>query len=176
MVVVARTERPAAALRSIEQALHSVDPSVPVFGLATMRDVIVDSLSSTRLLVYLLGCFAGLALILGAVGVYGVMSWMVTRRTREIGIRMALGASAREVRRSVVSSAMRTVGLGLALGVTAAYLGLRVIASLLYEVEPGDLPTYLVVVATIALVGLAAGWVPAHRASRVEPLRALRTE
>jgi predicted permease len=175
--VVLRTTLPPAALRStIEAAVREADPSVPVVRLREMDEVFDESIRRPRLLAQLLGGFAGLALLLAAIGTYGVLSYMVAERRREIGIRMALGAAQSSVLTQVMRQGLLLTSVGVVAGLAGA-LGLnRVIASLLFGVEPTDPVTIVGVVATIALVAAAACWVPAWRASRVDPSDVLRQD
>jgi ABC-type antimicrobial peptide transport system permease subunit len=141
-----------------------------------MDDVFAESIRTPRLLAQLLGAFAGLALLLAAIGTYGVLSYMVTERRREIGIRMALGADQGRVVGLVMRQGLLVTIVGLAVGIAGA-LGLnRLIASLLFGVQPTDLATFAAVVATIGLVAALACWLPAWRASRVDPTVVLRDE
>jgi len=149
---------------------------VPVVRLRRMDDVFAESIRTPRLLAQLLGAFAGLALLLAAIGTYGVLSYMVTERRREIGIRMALGADQGRVVGLVMRQGLLVTIVGLAVGIAGA-LGLnRLIASLLFGVQPTDLATFAAVVATIGLVAALACWLPAWRASRVDPTVVLRDE
>lgn len=177
MNVVMRTTLPPAGLATaVEQAVREADPSVPVVRLREMDDVFAESISQPRLLAQLLGGFAGLALLLAAIGTFGVLSYMVTERRREIGIRMALGANQGRVIGLVVRQGLIVVGVGLAAGLAGA-LGLnRLFASLLFGVSATDPTTFVAVAATIGLVAALACWLPAWRASRVEPTVVLRDE
>jgi len=129
-----------------------------------------------RLYTTLLGIFATLALVLAAVGIYGVMSYAVAQRTHEIGIRMALGANRREVMRLVISQGMRLAGLGIAIGAVVTVVLTRLLASLLFNVSATDLKTFLVTAALLSFVALLACGLPALRATRVDPMVALRCE
>jgi len=177
MNVVQRTTLPPAALATaVENAVREADTSIPVVRLRTMDDVFAESIRTPRLLAQLLGAFAGLALLLAAIGTYGVLSYMVTERRREIGIRMALGADQRRVVGLVMRQGLLVTVVGLAAGLAGA-LGLnRLIASLLFGVQPTDAGTFVAVVATIGLVAALACWLPAWRASRVDPTVVLRDE
>lgn len=168
--------RPEDLARAARAAVHDVAPQQPIFQLATMDDVIASSLTTRRLLLVLLGAFAALALVLSAAGVYGVMSYGVAQRTREIGIRMALGARATEVLGMVLASAARVTILGIGLGLAASALVTRGLESMLYGINALDPLTYAVVPAVIAVVGLLAGTVPAIRAARVDPMESIRRE
>jgi putative ABC transport system permease protein len=177
MTVVARTTgNPALLASQIRKAAGEIDPEQPVSNVLLMEQVVTDSLGGRRFPMLLLATFAIVALVLAAVGIYGVMSYTVTMRTREIGIRMALGAGASEVMRSVVIRSMGPVVIGMVAGLAGAAALTRVLANLLYGVSPTD-PTVLgSVSALLMLVALAASAVPARKASRVDPMVALRHE
>jgi putative ABC transport system permease protein len=161
---------------TIRDAVKSVAASQPVYQLQTMESVIGDSLRSRKLTLVLLAVFAALALLLSAAGVYGVMSYGVSQRTREIGIRMALGARGRDVTSMVLIDAGKVAAVGITLGLAGAALLTRVLTSMLYGVGAHDPLTFAAVALLIAVVALAASAVPAIRAARVDPLRAMRTE
>jgi ABC-type antimicrobial peptide transport system permease subunit len=167
---------PATVGGAIRDAVWSVDRSLPVWAVETMDELRVGSFAATRFSTMLLTAFGGLALLLAAVGVYGVISYGVSQRTQEIGIRVALGADNRSVLRLVVGHAAALTGLGLALGLTGA-LGLSsVIAGLLFQVSPTDPPTLAAGVVLLSFVALLAAVIPARRAARVDPAIALRAE
>jgi putative ABC transport system permease protein len=177
MNVVLRTTLPPATLAStIGDAVRQADASVPVVRLRDMDDVFVESIRQPRLLAQLLGALAGLALLLAAIGTYGVLSHMVTERRREIGIRMALGADQGSVVGLVMRQGLVVTIVGLGAGLAGAWALGRVIASLLFGVQPTDPVTFVAVVATIGLVAALACWLPAWRASRVDPTVVLRDE
>jgi ABC-type antimicrobial peptide transport system permease subunit len=156
--------------------VRRADASLPVAGLRSMDEVFGDSIRRPRLVAQLLGLFAGLALVLAAIGTYGVLAYMVTERRREIGIRMALGADQGTVVGDVMRQGLSLAGAGIVLGLVAA-LGLgRLVASLLFGVQASDPVTLSAVMATIALVAAVASGLPAWRASRVDPTIALRSE
>ena len=156
--------------------MNAMDRTLPIIRLRTMDDVFSDSISRRRFLAQLLGVFAGLALVLAAVGTYGVLSYLVTERQREIGIRMALGADRTSVLSLVLRQGLSTAVIGLVIGVAGA-LGLtRLARSLLVEVQPADPLTFGTVAGVITLVALAACVVPARRATRVDPMVALRAD
>ncbi|MFL5581745.1 MAG: ABC transporter permease [Gemmatimonadaceae bacterium] len=165
-----------ALVPSLRAAMSSVDKAVPLRDVATVRAQLAKGLARERFNMALLATFAGLALLLSAVGLYGVLSYAVAQRTREIGIRMALGARANGIVRLVVAQAMRLSAAGVVIGVVGA-LGLgRVISSMLYEVQPRDPATLALVVALVLGTSLAAALAPARRAARVDPAEAIRAE
>ena len=167
---------PMAFVSAARQALREVDPRLPMVDPRTMDAVVGDAMSATSFTVLLLGIAAGIALLLGTVGIYGVISYVVSRRTQEIGVRMALGAPADVVLREVVGQGMALAGIGVAVGLVGAWGVSRVLTSLLYGVSPTDPVTYLGTAATLALVALLASWIPARRAALVDPVEALRSE
>ncbi|HYS07359.1 MAG TPA: ABC transporter permease [Myxococcales bacterium] len=173
MTLVARGRVTAAALREV---LSRVDPAQPLDRVLPLEDVLSTSLAARRFPLQLLGVFAALALVLSAVGIYGVTAYAVAQRTREIGVRMAVGASAGRVVRMVLASALGTVGIGLAIGAAAALAGGRLIASQLYGVSARDPLTFAGIAALLGLVALVASGIPALRAARIDPMAALRTE
>jgi putative ABC transport system permease protein len=177
MNVVLRTTLPPTALSStIESVVREADPTVPVVRLRDMNGVFAESIRRPRLLAQLLGAFAGLALLLAAIGTYGVLSYMVTERRREIGIRMALGADQASVLQEVMRQGLVLTTVGLVAGLAGAFALNRLIASLLFGVQPTDPTTLVAVVATITLVAVVACVLPAWRASRVDPIVVLRDE
>jgi ABC-type antimicrobial peptide transport system permease subunit len=177
MNIVMRTTLPPGALATaVERVVRDADASVPVVRLRGMDDVFAESISRPRLLAQLLGGFAGLALLLAAIGTFGVLSCMVTERRREIGIRMALGADQGRVVRLVVRQGLAVAGAGLVAGLAGALALNRLFASLLFGVTATDPATFVAVAAVITLVAALACWLPAWRASRVEPTVVLREE
>jgi predicted permease len=177
MNIVLRTTLPPASLRStIEGAMREADPSVPIVRLRDMNGVFEQSITRPRLLAQLLGGFAGLALLLAAIGTYGVLSYMVAERRREIGIRMALGADQSVVLAQVMKQGLVLTTVGIGVGLAGAFAMNRLISSLLFGVEPTDPTTMIAVVGTITLVAAVACWVPAWRASRVDPNIVLRDD
>jgi putative ABC transport system permease protein len=177
MNVVLRTNLPPAALsRTVERLVREVDPAVPIVRLRDMDTVFAESIRRPRLLAQLLGAFAGLALLLAAVGTYGVLSYMATERRREIGIRIALGAARSSVLALVMKQGLQLTIVGVVLGLAGA-LGLnRLMASVLFGVQPTDPTTLAAVIMTITLVAAAACWLPGWRASRLDPSVVLRTD
>ncbi len=177
MTLAVRTSLdPSTVTGAIRSEVAALDRELPLYKIATMDQLVSNSVAQPRLNLVLLAAFAGLALALAAVGVYGVMAWAVTQRTQEFGIRMALGALPRDVLTQVLREGGRLAGLGLALGLIAA-LGLtRLMSSLLFGVRPGDPLTLGIAAAVLILVALAACYIPARRATRVDPMVALRYE
>jgi predicted permease len=177
MNVVLRTTVPPPALsRTIENVVREADRTIPIVRLRNMDGVFAESIRRPRLLAQLIGAFAGLALLLAAIGTYGVLSYMVTERRREIGIRLALGADRSRVLAHVMKQGLLLTTVGIAAGLAGAFGLNRVIASLLFGVQPTDRPTLVAVIATIALVATVACWLPAWRASRLNPNVVLRDE
>ena len=173
--LVVRTSRPFADVApALRKALLEVVPDLPTATFLPIDRVVERALSPRRFFVNLLMAFAAAALLLAAVGIYGVISYSVVRRTPEIGIRMALGASAGRVRSSIVRETLRLALLGVAVGVPAAVALSTLMTSLLYEVSPGDPWTFAGAVAVLLAVAAAAGFIPAMRASRVPPVSAIR--
>ena len=177
MNVVIRTTLPPAALSgTIERVVHEVDATVPVVRLRDMDSVFAESIRRPRLLAQLLGVFAGLALLLAAIGTYGVLSFMVTERRREIGIRMALGAVRSHVLTQIMKQGLQVTAIGVFIGLAGALVLNRLIASLLFGVRPTDPVTIVLVIATITASAIFASWLPAWRASRVDPNIVLRED
>jgi putative ABC transport system permease protein len=175
-VVMRTTLAPAALSGTIEQVAHELDAGVPVVRLRDMDSVFAESINRPRLLAQLLGAFAGLALLLAAIGTYGVLSYMVTERRREIGIRVALGATRSHVLTQIMKQGLQVTAIGAAIGLAGALAVNRLIASLLFGVQPTDIMTIAFVIATITAVAMVASWLPAWRASRLDPNVALRDE
>ena len=158
----------------VRRVLASVDPDVPLFRLSTVEEAIEGELASPRFFLSLVGAFAGVALILSGIGLYGVVAYSVARRTREIGLRLALGADRDQIRQLVLREGLRPTLLGLVGGVVVALLGAGALRSLLYGVEPLDPTTFVGVSAVLLVVAVVAILAPARRAARVDPMRALR--
>jgi putative ABC transport system permease protein len=167
---------PLALANVIKKEIQAIDPDQPVASISTMEKNIGGSLAARRLTMTLLGVFAGLALLLASVGLYGVMALSVTQRTRELGIRMALGAARRDVFRLVLGQGAMLVSLGIALGLIGAIAASSALRSLLYGVGALDVSALAISIISLALVALLACWLPARRATLVDPIEALRTE
>ncbi|HEY2713706.1 MAG TPA: ABC transporter permease [Chthoniobacterales bacterium] len=176
LVVRANTSRPAALTGSIREVLRQVDPGLPLTRVKMFEDYISDSLARPRFNAFLLSLFAGVALLLTAIGIYGVMAYSVAQRRHEIGIRMALGAQKSDVLRLVVGGGMRLTAFGVVIGVAAAFALTRLLGNLLYGVGAFDGLTFGAVALLLAGIALVACWLPAQRATAVSPLVALRTE
>jgi ABC-type antimicrobial peptide transport system permease subunit len=173
-VIVRTTGDPAALTESIRAELLRLDRGVPLYRVRTLDAVVQATVAAPRLRTWLFGLFALLALTLSAVGVYAVVGYLVGQRTQEIGIRLALGATERDVLRSLIAEGFRPVGLGLAVGLALAVAGGRAIARLLFNVQPIDLPTFAITSVVLLVAALVAIWIPARRALRVDPMVALR--
>jgi putative ABC transport system permease protein len=175
-IVVKTASAPASLTEAIRTQVYSVDPTVPVSNVRTLDEVVSRSISQPRFYMLLLGVFAVLALTLAAIGIFGVLSYAVSQRTREIGIRMALGAQGRTVVGLVVRQAMTLVAIGLAAGTIAARFLSQTLTKMLFGVGPTDPATFAAVAVLLAAVALLASYLPARRATRVDPIVALRAE
>jgi predicted permease len=165
-----------ALFETMRQAARQLNPENVLFGAATMEEIISDSLADRRFFMILLGVFAGLALLLASIGIYGVVSYVVGERTREIGIRMTLGAGRSEILRMILGRGGKLAAAGAVLGLAAAISLTRLLSSMLYGVGATDVATFTAVTALLALVALAACYMPARRAAKVDPIVALRCE
>jgi putative ABC transport system permease protein len=174
--VVATNGDPTVLGPAVRQAVWEIDASLPVSGMQPMTEVLGDAMARTRFLTALLAGFAGLALLLAAVGTYGVMSYSVSQRAQELGIRMAMGAEASKVQRLVLGQGLKVAALGLALGIAGAWTLTGVIESLLFNVDARDPITFLLGPVVLTLVAVAACWLPARRATRLDPVKVLREE
>ena len=177
MALVLRSSMEAEQLAgAIRREVAALDRSIPVYAIRTMESYVSQNTEQSRLAVTLLAGFGALALVLVTIGIYGVMSFLVSRRTQEIGIRLALGATRGDVMRQVVGQGMGLASVGIAVGLAAAWGLTQSMRALLYDLSPHDVPTYASIVAVIAAVALVASYLPARRATHVDPLRALRSE
>ena len=175
--LVVRTDRPAGEMKTaIRRAIAAIDPNQPVFLTASMRDLIADSVADRRFIVMLLGVTGGLALILAAAGVYGVMSCMTSRRTQEIGIRMALGATPGDIFSLFFRQAFVTVSIGLAVGLGGVVISMRLLQQMLLGLEPRHVASAGIAAVLVTVAGAMACWVPARRATRTDPMAVLREE
>jgi predicted permease len=175
--VIARTDGdPLAHADAVRQAIWSIDPNLPIANVRTIDAIVRESTLNTRFTMTLLVIAAGIALFLGAIGLYGTISYIVSQRTREIGVRMALGAAESDVARMVLRQGTRVALGGLAIGLAAALALSRVLDSLLFDVSATDPLTYAVMAALLLIVALLATYVPARRAARLDPLEGLRSE
>jgi putative ABC transport system permease protein len=175
-LVVRTAGDPRALTAAIREQVLAVDPNQPVYDVKTMEERVALTLETRRFAVVLLSVFGAMALLLAAIGLYGVLAFAVSQRTREIGIHMALGARGRDVLFMVIKQGMSLVLAGVAFGMGGAYVLTRTIRSLLFEVGPTDSLTFLLVPLLLAMVGFIACYVPARRATKVDPLVALRYE
>jgi putative ABC transport system permease protein len=175
-VVVRTTNDPHSLITAVQNEVHSMDKELPVYNVKTMDEYISATVAAPRFNTTLLVIFASVALVLTIVGLYGVMSYSVAQRTNEIGIRMALGAQTRDVLRLIVSQGFKLVLVGLGIGLIGAFALMRVISSLLFGVTTKDPLTFAAVAVLLAFVALLACYIPARRATRLDPLRALRYE
>jgi putative ABC transport system permease protein len=173
--VVLRTSLPAAGLEpQIRHEIQSIDPGLPVFNVSSMNDVLDRSLASRRLSAGLVGGFAGLALLLASIGIYGLLAYMVGQRSREIGIRMALGARRDDILGMFLRKGVALAAVGMVAGVVVSALTASMMASLLYGVRPHDPAVFLMVPLLLLAVAALASYLPARRATKVDPMIALR--
>jgi predicted permease len=175
-LVVKSGMEPAALTSAIRYAIGSIDKEQAIFAIATMQQLVNDSVSTRRITLILLGMFGALALVLGAIGIYGVLAYSVAQRTHEIGIRMALGARGGDVVHMVLAQGARIAGAGVLIGVIASFGLTRLMTKLLFSVSPADPATFTAVAVVLVLVALLASYVPARRTLRVDPMIALRHE
>ena len=177
MTLVVRTNKDAASLApAVQAAIHAIDQTVPISEVQTMERVVATATGDSRFYLTLLAGFSCLALVLAAVGIYAVTSYFVSRRTHEIGIRMALGAKRENVLRLVISSALIVATTGIAIGLGGALLLTRLMSGLLYGIRPGDPTTFVATVIVLAVLAFAGSYIPARRAAKVDPIVALRYE
>ncbi|HYD16612.1 MAG TPA: FtsX-like permease family protein [Candidatus Nanoarchaeia archaeon] len=175
-VVLRTKQEPMTVANALRAAVHEINPNQPVVKVRTMEENVAASVAQPRFRTTLLSVLAGLALLIAAVGIYGVMAYSVTQRTREMGIRMALGSTPRRVFRLVLGDAMRLTVIGMVVGTLAAAALTRYVESLLFQIPRTDPTTALIVGAVLIFVAVAASYLPALRATRVDPAIALRSE
>jgi putative ABC transport system permease protein len=175
-LVIHTTGEPAAMIETIRSEVAQVAKNLPLFAVKSMSEQVATTLWQQRMAASLIGIFGGLALVLAAIGLYGIIAHSVTQRTREIGIRMALGADHTNIVGLVVKQGIRLALTGLSLGMVAALALTRLMSSLLYEVSATDPTTFIVASGTLIAVALLASYIPARRATKVDPMIALRYE
>jgi putative ABC transport system permease protein len=175
-LVVSTDLEPLSLATAVRRAVWEVDKDQPVSRIRTMEEIVSESVARQRFSMLLLGIFAALALVLAAVGIYGVMSYSVAQRTREFGIRMALGAQRGDVLKLAVGQGLKLVLVGIVIGLGAAFVLTRVMSSLLFNVSPTDPVTFVII--SLILIGVAgvASFIPARRATKIDPMDALRYE
>jgi predicted lysophospholipase L1 biosynthesis ABC-type transport system permease subunit len=177
MMIFLKTDGdPSAVAGPARQVIHEMVPDLPVYDIQTMESRVVVASAHARFSAVLLGIFAAIALALAIIGIYGVMSFTVSQRTREIGIRMALGADRAKVVRMVIGEGVVLAGIGIVIGVGAALALTRVLRSLLFDINPSDPITYTGLVLLLGTTAFLAAWIPARRAARVDPVVALKGE
>lgn len=177
MTLIVRTgSDPTQVAGHIRELVKDLNPNVPLSEVQTMKSLVTDSTQQPRSMTWLFVCFAGVALLLAAIGAYGVVSYSVAQRTFEIGIRMALGATRGKIFAMVLRQTLRLVLAGLSIGIVASLVLARMLSSFLYGVTAADPITYVAVCALLVAIALIAGFIPARRAARVDPLTALRSE
>ena len=175
--VVARTTGdPLSVAGAVRNEIRQMDASLPVASVRSMNDVVAAALATPRLTGFLLGVFGAIALALAAVGIYGVLAYLVSQRTQEIGIRLAIGADRSQVLGMVLRQGLSLAAVGIVVGLIGAFALTRLMQSLLYEVRPNDPTTFVAVAAALLLIALVASFLPAWRATRVSPMIALRAQ
>jgi len=175
-IVVRSTVEPESIAPALRQAVAEVDRTVPVSRVKTMEHIVSESVTQPRFNLFLLGMFSGLALLLSVAGIYGVTAYTVTQRTHELGIRIALGAQVGDVLRMILGQGMAVIGMGLVIGLIAAFGLMRLMNSLLFGVSATDPFTFIGITVVLIAAGLLACYIPARRATKVDPLTALRYE
>jgi putative ABC transport system permease protein len=177
MSIVIRTAGdPLQQANSVRALVRRLDPNQPVTGIQTMEQNVAKSISEPRFRTVLLGVFAAIALVLAAIGVFGVMAYSVAQRTREFGLRVALGASRRQLLQLILAQGARLTLLGVSIGIGASFLAMRYLSTMLFNVRPYDALTLVEVATGLIVVSLSACYIPAWRATRISPGEALREE
>jgi putative ABC transport system permease protein len=174
--IVKTTRSPAGLAAQIQKEFLAVDAQLPLARIRTMEQVVSNSIARQNFNMLLLTIFGAIALLLAAIGIYGLMSYSVEQATHDIGVRMALGAARRDILGLVVGRGMTLAAIGLVVGIAAAFAATRLLSRMLFGVKPTDPATYLAVALSLGLVALVACYLPARRAIRVDPLVALRSE
>jgi ABC-type antimicrobial peptide transport system permease subunit len=167
---------PAGYVQSARETVLSVNHDIPIYYALTLERVLLQTIWSSQFFGYLFTLFGAVALFLACIGIYGVMSYNVSQRTQELGVRLALGAQSREVVQLVVRNGLRLVGWGLGVGFVSAAALANLLAGVLYGVSPHDPPTFATVPLLLAIVAVVACWLPGRRATRVSPIDALRSQ
>jgi putative ABC transport system permease protein len=175
-LMIRTTGKPEDLAAAVRGAVQALDMTQPIYSIRTLSSVLSESVATPRFRTFLLGVFAAVALILAVVGIYGVMSYSVAQRTREIGIRMALGARRGDVLKMTVKQGLKLVVIGVAIGLVAAFVLTRVMASLLFGVSATDPVTFVSIPLVLMSVAMLASYIPALRATRVDPMVALRAQ
>jgi putative ABC transport system permease protein len=175
-LVVRAEGEPTRLAGAVARELHAVDPELPLADVRTFESYLGESVATRRFVMLLLAAFSVVAVVLSGIGIAGVMANAIVQRTREIGVRLALGAQPGDVLAMVLRQGMRLVAAGLVIGLLGAFALTRVLQSLLYGTTPTDLPTYAAVALLLGAVALVATWLPARRATRVDPAVALQAE
>jgi putative ABC transport system permease protein len=173
ILAVRSTQDPRSLASAIRREIQSIDPDQPIANIRTLEAVTADSVAPRRMSMALLVAFAGIALLLAGVGIYGVISYLVVQRTHEIGVRMALGAQRGDVLRLIVGHAAKLVGIGTLIGLVLAFLSTRLLSALLYKVGAFDVTTFVVVTIALSAIALLASYIPALRATHADPVIAL---
>jgi predicted permease len=175
-IAVATTRDPPSISKELQRAVWSVDAERPVADVRTMDDIVDSELAGRTQVLQLLGAFAGLAVLLASIGVYSVLSYVVSQRTREIGLRLAIGAKPWDILRAILGHSARLTGVGVGLGLLTALGAMRWLASFLYGVSPSDGTTFAGAAILLTIISLTASYIPARRAAAVDPMIALRQE